>query len=263
MNSVWCPPAAATSKACRATGWPCTSARSGGGRRMASTRSTPSWSGHGASPHSASTSSPRFATRRTRPKATTWASVALAIGTTTSRSPTAPTIGATPLTGRSDPSRPSSPMNAIPSIASAGMTSLAASTPTAMAKSSPEPALRSPDGARLTVIRCFGQGSPLLSTAARARSLDSRIDVSGRPTRLNPGSPPDTWTSTWIRCPSAQKSTADGTDANMRTSSDDAVTRGNIEEGRGAPRPRPDLRLGRAVHSTQGLSHSPAHPPLR
>ena len=68
-------------------------------------------------------------------------------------------------------SRPSSPMNASPSIASGEMTPLAASTPTAIARSRPDPALRSPDGARLTVILCFGQGRPLLTTAARARSM--------------------------------------------------------------------------------------------
>ena len=265
MNRVWCPPAAATSSACLAIGWPCTSARSGTAVDASSGGRAGSWSGHGASPRSTSTNSPRLAMRRTRPSAATDASAALAIGTTTSRSPSAPTIGATPFTGRSDPSRPSSPMNANAPIASAGITSLAASTPTAIARSSPEPALRSPDGARLTVILCFGQGWPLLVTAALARSRDSRIDTSGRPTRLKPGKPADTWTSTWIRCPSAQKSTADGTDAYIAhllgTSRRTAGTSRRDETGPTTPAddvaPAVDRTVPQGCHSPQTRAEAP------
>ena len=40
----------------------------------------------------------------------------------------------------------------------------------AIGRSRPAPPLRTPDGARLTVTRRNGQGSPLESTAARTRS---------------------------------------------------------------------------------------------
>lgn len=39
-------------------------------------------------------------------------------------------------------------------------------------------------GARLTVMRFIGHGAPLISSAARTRSRDSRHDVSGMPTTV-------------------------------------------------------------------------------
>ncbi len=57
-----------------------------------------------------------------------------------------------PRTGRSEPSRPSSPKKASSSSSPPGTWSEATSTPTAMARSRPDPALRSEDGARFTVI---------------------------------------------------------------------------------------------------------------
>ena len=73
-------------------------------------------------------------------------------------------------------------MNPYPATASAGIWSEATSTPMAMARSSPVPVLRRPEGARLTVMLCVGQFSSVLSTAARTRSRDSRHAVSGMPT---------------------------------------------------------------------------------
>jgi hypothetical protein len=106
------------------------------------------------------------------------------------------TIGATPGRARTLPSRPSSPTKASDRARSGSITSSATSTPTAIARSSPDPPLRTPDGARLTVIRRLGHRSPVDSSAARTRSRDSRQASSGRPTIWNVGRPGPTWTST-------------------------------------------------------------------
>ena len=63
--------------------------------------------------------------------------------------------------------------------------------------------LRTPDGARLTVTRRRGHGSPLERRAARTRSRDSRTAASGRPTMVKPGRPLETWTSTETDWPTA------------------------------------------------------------
>ncbi len=94
----------------------------------------------------------------------------------------------------------------------------AASTPTAIARSSPEPPLRRPDGARLTVIRFSGHPRPLDMTALRTRSRDSRQAASGNPTMVKPGSPLDTWTSTLTARPSTPRRVAAGTVASTVTS---------------------------------------------
>ena len=70
-----------------------------------------------------------------------------------------------------------------------------------MGRSSPEPALRTLVGARLTVTRFCGHLNPLEMTAARTRSRDSRQDASGSPTMVKDGRPVDTCTSTDIGCP--------------------------------------------------------------
>src|SRR4051812_57269 len=98
-------------------------------------------------------------------------------------------MGTMPGTVRIEPSRPSSPMKANPSRASVGMASVAAKRPTAMARSRPAPALRTPDGARFTVTRLVDHRSPLDRSAARTRSRDSRHAPSGWPTMVKPGSP--------------------------------------------------------------------------
>ena len=95
--------------------------------------------------------------------------------------------GTMPGTGRIEPSRPSSPTKARPSTASAGTAADATSTPTAIGRSSPAPPLRTPLGARFTVIRRWATSSPLDSSAARTRSRDSRQASSGRPTIVKPG----------------------------------------------------------------------------
>ena len=50
-----------------------------------------------------------------------------------------------------------------------------------MARSRPDPPLRTPLGARFTVTRLLGHVSPLGRSAARTRSRASRHDASGRP----------------------------------------------------------------------------------
>ena len=77
------------------------------------------------------------------------------------------------------------------------------------------PALRRPEGARLTVTRFSGHLKPLEITAARTLSRDSRQDASGSPTTLNPGNPLLTWTSTVTGWPSTPTSVAEETVASI------------------------------------------------
>ena len=62
--------------------------------------------------------------------------------------------------GRARPGRP------VPASAAESTAPEATSTPTAIARSSPDPLLRTPDGARLTVMRLSGQVRPLDMSAA-------------------------------------------------------------------------------------------------
>ena len=142
------------------------------------------------------------------------ASCAHAGATTTAASVTEPTRGRTPGTRRRDPSRPSSAIKARPSSDWAGNWQSAAMTPRPMARSRPEPALRKPDGARLTVTRFWGHLNPLEIIAARTRSRDSLQEASGKPTTRKPGSPLLTWTSTATGWPSTPTSVAEDTVAN-------------------------------------------------
>jgi hypothetical protein len=82
-----------------------------------------------------------------------------------------------------------------------------------MARSSPEPTLRSEDGARLTVTLRTGKVKPLLVSAARTRSRASRQAVSGRPTMAKPGKPALMWTSTLTAWPSMPSRQAEEMDA--------------------------------------------------
>ena len=193
--SRWWPPAAATSRARRPNGWPRTSARSGafGGSSSSGPRGR---SGHGPCPRRAPTRALNVAAVLVLTRGTRQASRPQDGGTTTPSSPLAATRGSMPGTRRREPSRPSSAMNAKPASGPVPTWPSAASTPSAMARSRPEPALRKPEGARLTVMRFWGQLKPLEMRAARTRSRASRHDVSGRPTTRNPGSPLLTWTST-------------------------------------------------------------------
>ena len=70
--------------------------------------------GPGASPVSASTTSPSVEATRTPHGDATWASALEVLGTTATTSPSTATMGATPGTRRSEPSRPSSPMKPCP-----------------------------------------------------------------------------------------------------------------------------------------------------
>ena len=84
-----------------------------------------------------------------------------------------------------------------------------------MARSRPAPTLRTPDGARFTVVRRLGHPSELVSSAARTRSRASRQAVSGWPTTVKPGRPVATWTSTRTRVASTPSRVAAGMVASM------------------------------------------------
>ena len=129
--------------------------------------------------------------------------------TTTSQSETASTSGAIPAVGRKEPSRPSSAIKAILSIAEGWMTSCATRRPIAIARSIPAPPLRSAVPARLMVIRRLGHSRPLDNNAARTRSLDSRHPSSGRPTTVNAGMPTPTCDSTTMGAPRVPSKVAD------------------------------------------------------
>ena len=269
-NSRWWPPAAATSSARRACGWPRTSAMSCSSGSTHTTPDVSSCSGHDAAPVSASTSRSRRATGRITPRPTTRASVTASAGTTQSPSAWTPTIGATPGTRRIDPSRPSSPQKASSRTASDGITSKATSSPTAIAKSSPEPVLRYTGGARLTVIFLSGQVYPHVTIAARTRSRASRHDSSGSPSIVKPGMPLATWTSTLTGCPRAPRIVADRTVAIISTSRDrpSAGAGGDVQEGVAtAPRQMPGtLPMGCRIDTVAGrggllMPHSSHAPP--
>ena len=112
----------------------------------------------------------------------------------------AATMGRIPGTGRTSPPSDSSPMNAQRPLART--CSEPSRIPSAIARSSPAPALRTSAGARLTVIRRGGKARPLFRIAPRTRSRASWRAVSGRPTMVKPGSPGATSTSTRITRPS-------------------------------------------------------------
>ena len=163
------------------TGWPRTSARSATGS------ATGGWGGSTWSrvraPARHSTTARRSGAVCAAPLATTRASTMLSGAGTTSACPSESTIGATPGTGRSAPSRPSSARKANRATASIGTWPSEASTPMAMARSSPAPDLRTPLGARFTTIGLSGHDSSLDITAARAPSRATRGGpASGCPT---------------------------------------------------------------------------------
>ncbi|KAG0764387.1 hypothetical protein G6F22_018233 [Rhizopus arrhizus] len=110
ISNRWCPPAAATSNARRACACPRTSARSGSGNGVVSTRST--GGNRRGLPNPAQHSSSVRATRTSACSANA-ASAALPGGTTRMRPASAAAIaaGSAPATGRSSPVRPSSPRN--------------------------------------------------------------------------------------------------------------------------------------------------------
>ena len=89
-----------------------------------------------------------------------------------------------PFTGFNLPSNDSSPMNAHLSEKSS-TTPIDCKIAIAIARSSWEPSFLKFAGAKLIVIRFTGNLIPVFSIAERTLSLDSFIEVSGRPTMLN------------------------------------------------------------------------------
>ena len=180
----------------------------------------PDGSGQGCAPVRQATTSASEVTGRSTWPPTRAASPALAAGSTTVEGPTASVRQSAPATGRTEPSSPSSPRNAMPSTAGAGTWPEATRSPTAMARSSPDPTLRTVGGARFTVMRCIGQVSWLDSSAARTRPLASRQAESGEPTTVKDGRPLLTWTSTVTAWPSTPSREAEGTRPSTARSSD-------------------------------------------
>ena len=216
-SSRWWPPAAAISSACRATGWPRTSARSGGGGASSPTGG-PGSTGHGVSVVRHVTTSFSVDATRTAPVAATWASGLDAIGTTTTSPSSTATIGATPGTRRSEPSSPSSPTNPCPATDSGGIAREATRTPMAIARSSPAPVLRRPDGARLTVMHADRPGQlaahdggpdPVAGFSTRRVRAGPRCDSREGRVRRGPRRSPGgrwrrgAWPTGWMRarCP--------------------------------------------------------------
>ena len=191
-------------------------------RDLSGSSARSSHDGHSSSPFRHARSSTSVRAARTCTSRTSAASAAFASGTMTDRVPrraSASTSASVPGTARTEPSRPSSPSTATASSTPAGSSSAAARSPSATASSSPEPDLRTPPGARLTVMRCIGKPRSDESSAARTRSRDSRTAVSGSPTTWYAGRPDDTWTSTVTGCPSTPTSVALRTAASTATSS--------------------------------------------
>lgn len=223
-NSRWCPPAAATSRAWRGRGCPATSARSGrcpspraaagaspvpspvpgiiSPASMASGRPCPSTGSSGTgSSHSTAMSWRRLRTPRTETPGTRAASPAVCSGTTTCSYPAsaaARTAGSTPRTGRTRPSRPSSPIITTSAIMAGSIRSAAPRTAHATARSKPEPLFGTEAGESPTVSFFCGHSAPELTTAARTRSRLSTRLLSGSPTRVKAATPGSrsAWTST-------------------------------------------------------------------
>ena len=160
-RKTWCPPAAATSIAATASGWPRTSAMSSGGWASTTlhTSRTPSrpWKGALiASPPPQAIRSARWAKATTSIPETSAASRAQAAGTMTRRTPcerAASTAGSTPRTGWMLPSRASSPTITLSSKARGITRPVASAIDEAMARSNAEPDFGMPAGDRLTVMR--------------------------------------------------------------------------------------------------------------
>ena len=197
-NSSECAPPAATSSARRACNWPRTSARSGtlapasGGGPASATGASAVWPLRCA--HTAS----RLAAGSTLARRASAASAALPAGNTSPRPPrpAASAAANTPRTGRRSPVSDSSPQNSSASMRSMATWPDAARMPTAIARSKRPPSLGRSAGARLTVMRRWGNSNCEDWIAARTRSRASRTSVSGRPTRLKAGRPLARWTST-------------------------------------------------------------------
>ncbi len=120
-------------------------------------------------------------------------------------------MGSTPRTGRTRPSRASSPTKREVSFTSAGRAPAAVRMPMAMGTSKAAPSLRRSAGARFTVMRRSGYLKPLFSIAPRMRTRPSFTPTSGRPTMWQPGNPLATSTSTWMGAASMPMTVAERT----------------------------------------------------
>ena len=94
-------------------------------------------------------------------------------------------VGRIPVIGRISPVRPSSPTNIFSSMSCGNVScSVAWSIPRAMARSNLGPCFLMSAGARLTTTFPLGNVNPEFLMAARTRSRDSWMAVSGRPTMM-------------------------------------------------------------------------------
>ena len=120
--------------------------------------------------------------------------------------------------------------------------------PSAIARSSDAPALRTSAGARFTVIRRGGWWYPALRSAPRTRSRASESAASGRPTIVNPGRPGATSTSTRTTRPAIPLSVAESSVASTGGTLAAAThprligPRERRPAGSGRARPAPDRR---------------------
>ena len=200
-SRLW-PPAAAISSARRARSWPRTSARSGCTGEGTRPFEGGSYGGGSPSPRRYATASARCLSGTASTPASS-ASGADWAGQSRRPMPArrAPSAAAmTPPTGLTLPSSASSPTAAQPASASGSIWRVAARIARAMGKSKPEPSLRRPAGARLTVIRrATGHSSSAESMPLRTRSLASWQARSASPTIVSPGRPLWTLASTSTR----------------------------------------------------------------
>ena len=155
-----CAPATATSRTRLTRPWPSTSERSVSVARRgpAARRRRGRQAAAAGAPASSAAASRSVAAGSTRRPVTRAASPALAAGTSSARRPRRRALCATastPATGRTAPSRPSSPMAAAPSRAQR-LWPVAQSSARAIGRSNDGPSLRTSAGARLTVMRREG-----------------------------------------------------------------------------------------------------------
>ena len=101
-----------------------------------------------------------------------------------------------PGTGLRAPFNANSPINSYWLLSSFPSWPLASRMPRAMGRSNRPPSLGRSAGARLTVMRRWGNSKPLLTSAERTRSRLSRTAVSPMPTMVKAGSPGARWVST-------------------------------------------------------------------
>ena len=190
ISSTLCPPAAATSRARFTFSWPITSLKSS--RCPGSSPGVQgAWGGISVSFLRWATSSATVSTGITVRFPARDASAPLSFGTyrvVIPSSAAARAMGRTPGTGRSFPSRLSSPRNAL-SRPGVGTAPEAARIPSKIGRSYSVPDFFTLAGARFTVIRLTGNLKPLFFTAARTRSRASFTAMSGRPTISKAGSP--------------------------------------------------------------------------